>query len=99
LNLQIERNLEGDRSHTVPDVRVQGALSSVYCCLDIAQYKLIRGLLDHNLGEKIENFKKELLTHMQDPKIQVGHVEECLCYRQLFPNEIQKESQVPSWQN
>ncbi|XP_052810385.1 intermembrane lipid transfer protein VPS13D-like isoform X2 [Mya arenaria] len=70
LDLKIERNLDGDQSHAVPDVRVQGALSSVYCCLDVTQYKLIRGLLDHNLGEKIENFKKELLTYMQDPSIQ-----------------------------
>lgn len=71
LNLQIERNLEGDISHSVPDIRVQGSLSSVHCCLDVAQYKLIRGLLDHNLGEKFENFKKELMTHMQNPNIQV----------------------------
>ncbi|XP_053397933.1 intermembrane lipid transfer protein VPS13D-like isoform X2 [Mercenaria mercenaria] len=70
LDLQIERNLEGDSSHAVPDFRVQGALSSVHCCLDITQYKLIRGLLDHNLGEKFENFKKELLTHMQNPNVQ-----------------------------
>jgi len=73
LSLKIERNLEGDISHAVPDIRVQGALSSVYCCLNIEQYKLIKGLLDHNIGEKLENFKKELLTHMQDPKIQVMH--------------------------
>ena len=71
LNLKIERNLDGDRSHAVPDFRIEGSLSSVYCCLDIAQYKLIRGLLDHNLGEKFEPFKKELITSMQDPKIQV----------------------------
>ncbi|KAH3833861.1 hypothetical protein DPMN_107177, partial [Dreissena polymorpha] len=70
LSLKIERNLDGDRSHDVPDIRVKGMLSSVHCCLDLAQYKLIRGLLDHNLGEKFENFKKELLTHMQDPQIQ-----------------------------
>ncbi|KAL4233287.1 Vacuolar protein sorting-associated protein 13D [Mactra antiquata] len=70
LYLQIERNLEGDQSHNVPDIRVQGSLSSVHCCLDITQYKLIRGLLDHNLGEKFENFKKELMTHMQNPNIQ-----------------------------
>ena len=73
LNLTIERNLDGDISHAVPDWCVQGALSSVHCCLDIQQYKLIRGLLDHNLGEKFEiwKFKKDLMTHMVDPNIKV----------------------------
>ena len=73
LNLTIERNLDGDISHAVPDWGVKGALSSVHCCLDIQQYKLIRGLLDHNLGEKFEiwKFKKDLMTHMVDPNIKV----------------------------
>lgn len=70
--MSVERNLEGNISHAVPDIRVQGALSSVYCCLDTEQYKLIKGLLDHNIGEKLENFKKDYTTNMQDPRIQVG---------------------------
>ncbi|KAL3882451.1 hypothetical protein ACJMK2_028789, partial [Sinanodonta woodiana] len=70
LKLQVERNLEGDLSHVVPDWRVSGALSSVHFTLDIAQYKLIRGILDHNFGEKLEMFQRPLMTHLQDPKIQ-----------------------------
>ena len=33
------RNLEGERSHSVPDWCVKGALSSVHCWHDIGQYK------------------------------------------------------------
>ncbi|KAK3583966.1 hypothetical protein CHS0354_033760 [Potamilus streckersoni] len=70
LELQVERNLEGDLSHVVPDWRVSGALSSVHFTLDVTQYKLIRGILDHNFGEKLEMFQRPLMTHLQDPKIQ-----------------------------
>lgn len=70
----MERNLEGDVSHSAPDWRAAGQLSSVYCRLDMGQYKLVRGLLAHNLGEKVEEFQRPLMSHLQDPSIQVGTV-------------------------
>lgn len=72
LKLHIERNLENLVSHSAPDWRIQGALSSVHCSLDLIQYKLIRGILEHNLGEKLEEFKRPMMSHLQDPKIEVS---------------------------
>ena len=72
--LQVERNLEGDISHTVPDFCVHGALSSVHVLVDIQQYKLLKGLLQHNFGEDLETFQTPLMSHSQDPKIQVIQV-------------------------
>ncbi|KAG1679362.1 Vacuolar protein sorting-associated protein 13D [Nymphon striatum] len=57
LKLQAERNLDGAISHSVPDLSVKGTISSVQLSLDIDQYKLIRGLLAHNLGESLEEFE------------------------------------------
>ncbi len=71
LELHVERNLESDVSHSAPDWQVNGKLSSMYCHLDLAQYKLVRGILGHNLGEKVEQFRSPMMTHLQDPKIQV----------------------------
>ena len=71
LELHIEHNLEGDLSHTAPDFCINGKLSSVLCRLDGDQYQLIRGLLNHNLGEKLEEFQRPPLSHLQNPKIQV----------------------------
>ncbi|KAH9492085.1 Vacuolar protein sorting-associated protein 13D [Bulinus truncatus] len=70
LELHIERNLEGDVSHTAPDFDVSGKLSSVYCHLDGSQYELVRGILNHNLGEKIEEFQRPLMSSLQNPSIQ-----------------------------
>lgn len=71
LTLVVERNLEGDISHSAPDFRVKGVLSSVHCSLDTAQYKLVRGILDHNLGEKLPEFQQPLMSHLMDPVIDV----------------------------
>ena len=56
--------------HTVPDISVNGKLSSVHCSLDTPQYQLIRGMLDHNLGEQIEEFQATQLKQ-QSPMTQV----------------------------
>lgn len=61
-------------SHTVPDISVHGSLSSVHCSLDLCKYKLIRGLLENNLGEPIEEFMRPY--DLQDPRI---HVSETPC--------------------
>ncbi|XP_030843346.1 vacuolar protein sorting-associated protein 13D-like [Strongylocentrotus purpuratus] len=57
LKLQVDRNLDIDIRRTVPDMEIDGLLSSVHCCLDLSQYQLIRGFLDHNLGEPLEEFQ------------------------------------------
>jgi hypothetical protein len=53
-----------DISHAVPDFRINGALSSMHITIDTEQYKLIRGILDHNLGEKLPEFQKALMSHL-----------------------------------
>lgn len=57
-------------SHTVPDISIHGNLSSVHCSLDLGKYKLIRGLLENNLGEPIEEFMRPY--DLQDPRIHVS---------------------------
>ena len=72
LKLQIERNLENDISHAVPDFRINGALSAMHITIDMNQYKLIKGILDHNLGERLPEFQKPLMSHLIDPEINVS---------------------------
>ncbi|XP_069775082.1 intermembrane lipid transfer protein VPS13D isoform X2 [Narcine bancroftii] len=67
LKLQVERNLDKEISHAVPDVAIHGSLSSVHCSLDLSKYKLIRGLIQNNLGEPIEEFMRPF--DLQDPSI------------------------------
>ncbi|XP_056588171.1 intermembrane lipid transfer protein VPS13D [Triplophysa dalaica] len=65
LKLKVERNLDKDLSHAVPDMTIHGSLSSVHCSLDLERYQLIRGLLEHNLGEPVEEFLRPY--NLQDP--------------------------------
>ncbi|XP_044138116.1 LOW QUALITY PROTEIN: vacuolar protein sorting-associated protein 13D [Bufo gargarizans] len=67
LKLQLERNLDKEISHSVPDMSIHGSLSSVHCSLDLSKYRLIRGLLDNNLGEPVEDFMRPY--DLQDPRI------------------------------
>ncbi len=55
LQLQVERNLESQISHAVPDMRIAGALSSLYFAVDLNQYTLIRGILGYNFGEVMDD--------------------------------------------
>lgn len=57
-------------SHAVPDISIHGNLSSVHCSLDLSKYKLIRGLLENNLGEPTEEFMRPY--DLQDPRIHVS---------------------------
>lgn len=54
LKLQVERNLSNALCHNVPDMSIYGQLSTLDGSLDLAQYRLIRGLLAFNLGEDTE---------------------------------------------
>lgn len=67
----MERNLDGDISHAVPDFSIDGKLSSLQLSADPTQYQLIRGLLEHNFGEPLEEFQGQLLPHFKDPRPQV----------------------------
>lgn len=52
---QLERNLENELSHKSPDWFLYSKFSSVQLKVNLLQYKLIRGILDQNLGEQINN--------------------------------------------
>ncbi|XP_062822059.1 intermembrane lipid transfer protein VPS13D isoform X4 [Anolis carolinensis] len=81
LKLQVERNLDKEISHVVPDISVHGILSSILCSLDLDKYKLIRGLLENNLGEPIEEFMRPY--DLQDPRIHTvlsGEVYTCMSF-------------------
>ncbi|XP_028308916.1 vacuolar protein sorting-associated protein 13D isoform X3 [Gouania willdenowi] len=67
LKLKVERNLDRELSHAVPDMSIHGTLSSVHCSLNVEQYRLIRGLLESNLGEPVEEFLRPY--NLQDPSI------------------------------
>ncbi|XP_063378533.1 intermembrane lipid transfer protein Vps13D [Cydia fagiglandana] len=70
LLLQVERNL-GD-THNVPDMTVQGTLATLQCALDPAQYRLVRGVLAHNLGECVA----DLPPHVPLPATTAPHHEQ-----------------------
>ena len=53
LYIHIERNLDNELSHESPDWSIHAQLTSVKFCLDLKQYTLIKGLLEHNIGENI----------------------------------------------
>lgn len=53
--LQIERNLEAEFNHSLPDVSMLGKVSTVHCTLNSALYQLVRGILDNNLSESIDS--------------------------------------------
>lgn len=55
LKLIVERNLETWRSHNVPDFSVQGTLSRLEAVLNLQQYQLVRGFLQYNLGEVLDD--------------------------------------------
>ncbi|XP_058017026.1 intermembrane lipid transfer protein VPS13D [Ahaetulla prasina] len=81
LKLQVKRNLDREISHAVPDISVHGIVSSVHCSLDLNKYKLVRGLLENNLGEPVEEFIRPY--DLQDPRIHTvlsGEVYTCLSF-------------------
>ena len=50
----------------VPDLHIEGSLSAIHVMLDKPQLELVKGLLDMNLGEGIEDFEKPS-TVIRDP--------------------------------
>lgn len=66
LKLIVERNLDSWNSHNVPDISVHGTLSRLEAVLDLQQYKLIRGFLDYNLGEPIDDLSIDETSYLAD---------------------------------
>ena len=54
----------------VPDLHIEGTLSAIHVMLDKPQLELIKGLIDMNLGEEMEDFEKPS-TVIIDPIAQV----------------------------
>lgn len=54
-SLQIERNLEAEFNHSLPDISMLGKVSAVRCTIDSPRYQLIRGVLENNLGEPMDH--------------------------------------------
>ncbi|VVC98574.1 unnamed protein product [Leptidea sinapis] len=57
LTLQLEINC--DTTHNVPDMAVNGTLTTLQVALDASQYQLVRGVLAHNLGEACADLTPE----------------------------------------
>lgn len=55
LKIDVMRNTESDVSHNCPDIRIKGTLSELNGLINLQQYKLIRGFLNYNLGETIDD--------------------------------------------
>jgi hypothetical protein len=57
-------------SSLVPDLHIEGALQAIHVMLDKSQLELIKGLVEMNLGETIDEFEKPS-TVIRDPIGQV----------------------------
>ena len=68
LTVQVERNLDSHISRRMPDVSVKGCLTEVYATINEENYKLIRGLLQYNLGEDLNDL------HVQQSKLYHPHL-------------------------
>ena len=94
LQLQVERNLDKAFNHQVPDLSINGSLSSIHASVDNDQYAMVRGLLANNLGENLddlEHFHAAVPTNeYQDPDMQTllsGLARTCL-YMNIGLNDV-----------
>ena len=55
---------------SVPDLHIEGTLEAIHAMLDKPQLEIVKGLIDLNLGEPIEDFEKPS-TVIRDPVAQV----------------------------
>ena len=55
----------------MPDLHIEGTLQAIHVMLDKPQLELIKGLVEMNLGENIEDFEKPS-TVIRDPVAQVS---------------------------
>ncbi|XP_028134062.1 intermembrane lipid transfer protein Vps13D [Diabrotica virgifera virgifera] len=66
LKLQIEQNLDKKEKQVVPDMSIYGQLSTLDAAIDLDQYKQIRGLLAHNLGEDTEHINPSVPPNLRN---------------------------------
>ncbi|XP_033150667.1 vacuolar protein sorting-associated protein 13D isoform X2 [Drosophila busckii] len=55
LYLQVERNLTTSYKRVCPDISIKGTFSKLNATLTAQNYKLIKGLINNNIGEHIED--------------------------------------------
>lgn len=82
LSLRLERNLETSISHSSPDWVIYAKLDSFLFSIDLKQYILVRGILDHNIGEKLSQDNSQPTFIMPNTKIETvltGEVWKCIC--------------------
>lgn len=72
LKLIVERNLQSWRTHNVPDISVQGTLSRLEVVLNLQQYQLVRGFLQCNLGEALDDLDVEPIQNITDSRYTVS---------------------------
>ncbi|XP_049867189.1 intermembrane lipid transfer protein Vps13D [Pectinophora gossypiella] len=65
LALTVEHNMSA--THNVPDMTIQGTLTTLQCALDPSQYRLVRGVLAHNLGECVDDLLPPPAAHQPLP--------------------------------
>jgi vacuolar protein sorting-associated protein 13D len=69
VKLAIERNLFDDFCRAAPDLHIDGKISAVHMMLDKRQLEIIKGFVEMNLGEEIEDFEKPSSV-IHDPIVQ-----------------------------
>lgn len=82
LFLELEHNLEAGLSHSSPDWVVHAKLNSFLFSIDLKQYIMVRGILDQNLGEKLNEDASQPTFLMPNTKIETvltGEVWKCVC--------------------
>lgn len=73
LRLIVERNLETWRSHNVPDFSVQGTLSRLEAVINLKQYQLVRGFLQFNLGEALDDLNVDPNENVTDSRLSLAN--------------------------
>ncbi len=78
---------------SVPDIHIDGVLLAVHLMLDKRQLDIIKGIIDMNLGEDIDEFEKPS-TVIHDPVSQVcGNMSVC-CLAQCMHNILKLSGTV-----
>lgn len=90
LKLIVERNLQSVRSHNVPDFSVQGTISRLEAVLNLKQYQLVRGFLQNNLGEVLDDISMVTVQNITDSRFSLSN-------ENILKHDVMHESSV--WTN
>lgn len=63
----MQRNLDGAISHNVPDMNILAVVNSANVTVTLDEYRLVRGFLEHNLGDEIPPFEVSGSFFRADP--------------------------------